>query len=433
MLLTNALVATFAPRRLRRIDLRIEEGSIVATGKSLRPRKGEEIVDLDGKIMTPGLVNAHTHLYSSLSRGMPGPSKSPRNFVDILGKIWWKLDTALDEEAIHYSALVGCIDAIQHGTTTLIDHHASPNFISGSLDILKEAMCCTGVRGILCYETTDRGGNKKRDLGLEENERFVTENANNPHVRGTIGAHASFTLNDDTLRSLGDLAHMYDCGVHIHVAEDKADVRDALNGRGADIIARLKKSGIAGHKSIFAHGVHLTKHHLDVVEATGTWMVHNPRSNMNNAVGYAPLRWFGEHAAMGTDGFAPNMFEEARVAFLRNQESSSKVSGTRILDLMNNGQAIVSQFFGRKFGTLAAGSPADIVVLDYDAPTPLTEANLAGHVLFGVQSGCVRHVMIDGEWRMWNRELVGIDVAKVMREAGVVAKKLWKRMRKGAR
>jgi putative selenium metabolism protein SsnA len=433
MLLTNGITISLSPARIRRMDLRVEEGSIVATGKSLRPRKGEEIVDLTGTIIMPGMVNAHTHLYSSLSRGMPGPAKAPRNFSEILGQIWWKLDTALDEEAVHYSALVGSLEALQCGTTTLVDHHASPNAIDGSLDIIKKAMCSVGMRGILCYETTDRGGSVRRDRGLEENERFVTENANNLRFRGAMGAHASFTLNDDTLRILGDLAGMYDCGVHIHVAEDKADVRDAVNVRQSDIITRLKKFGIAGHKSIFAHGIHLSKHQLAVVASSGTWMVHNPRSNMNNGVGYAPLAWFGEQSAIGTDGFASDMFEEGRVAFLRNQESSSRVQALRILAMLNNGQQLVSQFFGRKFGSLQAGSPADIIVLEYASPTPMTEANLVGHALFGLNSGAVRHAMVEGEWRMWNREFVGIDSDKVMTEARIVATKLWKRMRKASR
>jgi len=430
MLLRNGTLLVLSPGRTDRVDLRIEDGTVIASAKNLRSQKGEEMIDLTGKYIMPGMVNAHTHLYSVLARGMAGPKQLPKNFLEILGKIWWKLDEALDDEAIYYSALVGSIEALKYGTTMLIDHHASPNHIKGALDTIKKAMAVAGLRGILCYETTDRGGRKRRDAGLGENERFVTENTNNSHFRGSIGAHASFTLNDDTLQALGDLSGMYDCGVHVHVAEDKADVDDALRNRHVDIIKRFQRFGILSHKSILAHGVHLLKNQLAAIDKSGAWLVHNARSNMNNAVGYAPLRWFGERSALGTDGFPADMFEECKLGFFRNQESEHKVEFTRLPQMLQAGQKLVSSFFGREFGTIKVGAPADLIVLDYKPPTPLTSKNLPGHFLFGMNSGMVVHTMVDGEWRMWNGELVGIDEEKIMNEAAGVAKKLWKRMSK---
>jgi putative selenium metabolism protein SsnA len=360
---------------------------------------------------------------------MPSPKSTPRNFIEILQKIWWKLDEALDEESIYYSALVGAIEAVKFGTTTLIDHHASPNHIRGSLDLIKNGLSKVGLRGVLCYETTDRGGMKKRDLGLEENERFVTENANNPHFRGTIGGHASFTLSNDSLRKLGELASMYDCGVHIHVAEDKTDVLDSVENYNTDIMNRLTELGVLRKKSIFAHGVHLNQKQFARVEKTGAWMVHNPRSNMNNAVGYAPLNWYREHSALGTDGFPADMFDEAKFGYIRNADSDHRTEFSRLPVMLNNGQKLISQFFGRSFGTLAKNSPADLVVLDYKLPTPMTSQNIYGHFLFGINSTMVQHVMIDGNWIVWNRQLMGIDEDAVMEKARKVAAKLWKRMK----
>jgi putative selenium metabolism protein SsnA len=428
MLLTNGTLLSFTPSRVDRTDLRVQNGEIIASAKHLRPQKGEETIDLAGKYIMSGMVNAHTHLYSALARGMAGPPHPPTHFLEILRKVWWKLDTALDDEAIYYCALVGSIEALRYGTTTLIDHHASPNSIRNSLDTIKKAMSVVGLRGILCYETTDRGDKKRRDAGLEENERFVTENTNNSHFRGAIGAHASFTLNDDTLQALGDLARMYDCGVHLHVAEDKADIEDAARRRRIDIVKRLQKFGILTHKSILAHGVHLSKRQLAAAEETGAWVIHNPRSNMNNAVGYAPLNWFGAHSALGTDGFPSDMFEESKLGFFRNQESEHRVEFDRLPGMLQAGQTLVSSFFGREFGALKVGAPADLIVLDYNPPTPLTSRNLLGHFLFGMNSGMVVHTMVDGEWRMWNGELVGVDEQKIMNEAAVVTTKLWKRM-----
>jgi cytosine/adenosine deaminase-related metal-dependent hydrolase len=295
--------------------------------------------------------------------------------------------------------------------------------------LIKAGISKIGLRGILCYETTDRGGMKKRDQGLEENERFVIENANNPHFRGTIGGHASFTLCNDSLRKIGELSAMYDCGVHIHVAEDKADVLDSIENYNTDIISRFAELGVLRKKSIFAHGVHLSQKQFAKIEKAGAWMVHNPRSNMNNAVGYAPLKWFGEHSALGTDGFPADMFHEAKVGYFRNAESDHRTEFSRIPVMLNNGQHLVSQFFGRSFGTLAKNSPADIVVLDYKYPTTIVHQNILDHFLFGMNAAMIQHVMIDGTWIVWNRQLMGIDEDAVMEKARKVATKFWKRMR----
>jgi putative selenium metabolism protein SsnA len=429
-LLKNTKVIALDSPKVEEADIRIVDGVITERAKNLRLKKGEEMIDLSGRYLMPGMVNSHTHLYSALSRGMPSPKSAPQNFIEILQKIWWKLDEALDEESIYYSGLAGAIEAVKFGTTTLVDHHASPNAIRGSLDLLKEAIAKVGLRGVLCYETSDRGGMKKRDLGLEENERFVMENANNPHFRGTIGAHASFTLCNDSLRKLGELATIYDCGVHIHVAEDKADVLDALENYNTDIVSRLNEMGVLRKKSIFAHGVHLSKKQFAQVEQAGAWMVHNPRSNMNNAVGYAPLDWYGSHSALGTDGFPADMFEESKYGYFRNAESDHRAEFSRIPTILNNGQKLIAEFFGKTFGTLSTNSPADLIVLEYNSPTPFNSQNLLGHLLFGMNSTMVQHVMVDGNWIVWNKQLIGIDEEAIMMKAQKVAAKLWKKMSK---
>ncbi len=428
LLLKNAKSATLNPPSIAECDIRIVDGEVGNVAPNLKPVRGEEAVDLSGKIVTPGFVNSHTHLYSALSRGMPGPSDAPRNFVEILGKIWWKLDEALDEESIYYSALVGAIESVKFGTTTLVDHHASPNHIHNSLDLIKDGMSRVGMRGILCYETTDRGGMKRRDLGLEENERFLTENTNNSHFRGTIGAHASLTLVDDSLKKLGELAETYDGGVHIHVAEDRADVLDSQKRYRLGLVERLNKFGILHKKTILAHGVHLSETQLSKVSRSGAWMVHNPRSNMNNRVGYASLKEFGQRAALGTDGFPADMFEEAKFGYFRNVDSESRTEFSRLTSMLQNGQKLISEFFGRSFGTIAKGSPADLVVLDYNPPTPIHTRNLHGHFLFGMNAANVQHVMIDGNWIVWERQVLGIDEQAVTEKSKKVAAKLWKRM-----
>ncbi|MDP2209895.1 MAG: putative aminohydrolase SsnA [Bacteroidota bacterium] len=429
-LLKNSTILNLFPSEFKQFDVRISDEKIIETGKSLKQKSGEEIIDCSGKFIMPGLVNSHTHLYSALARGMSGPKKPPSNFLEILQKIWWKLDEALDEESVYYSGLVGAIEAIKYGTTTLIDHHASPNYISGSLGTLKNAMEEVGLRGILCYETTDRGGIQKRDEGLDENESFIIANQKNPFFRGMVGAHASFTLSEDSLKKLGELVQKYDNGIHIHVAEDKADVSDCLENYQKGLVDRLKDNGLLNSKSIYAHGVHLTRDEIKKIKKAKTWLIHNPRSNMNNRVGYAPLSLFGERTALGTDGFPADMFEEAKIGFFRNQESSHQTRFTRIAESLQTGNTIISEIFVEKFGVISKGNQADLVILDYKSPTPLSKENLLGHFIFGMNSSIVESVMVGGKWILWNKQVLGIDEEAVMVEAQKVAKRLWKRMAK---
>ncbi len=427
MLLKNTTCVTLQPLSILKTDLRIDRGLISEVGKNLSLKNGEEVVDLKGKIVIPGLVNAHTHLYSSLSRGMPMPKTPPKNFVEILKKIWWKLDRALDEETIYYSALVGAIEAVQNGTTTIIDHHASPNAINGSLNIIKEALQKVGMRGVLCYEVTDRGGKKQRDEGLYENDQFIRENKNNPFFRGLVGAHASFTLNNESLELCGDLASAHNTGVHIHVAEDGCDVEDSKKKYKKNIVQRLVEKNILRETTILAHCIHLSEKEFEILAKTKVYFAHNPRSNMNNKVGYAPIHQFKNRGMIGTDGFPSDMIEEAKIAFFKRQDSQlkQKVDFSR---LISGGQQYVSEMFGSQFGTLAKNSVADLVVSDYVAPTPMTKENILGHYLFGMRSANVESVMIGGKWVMENRKVIGIDVERIYSEADKKSKKMWIKM-----
>ena len=431
MFIKNARTFTLAPPRIKKTNLRIEGQKIAAEGPALRPMKGEGLVDLQGALVLPGLVNAHTHLYSTLSRGMPAPAKAPANFTEILEKIWWKLDVALDEETIYYSALSGAIEALKCGTTTLLDHHASPTSIDGSLNVIKNALQQVGMRGVLCYEVTDRGGKKRRDQGLAENERFIKANRSDEHFRGLVGAHASFTLSDESLRLCGCLAAKDSTGVHIHVAEDLCDVKDAETKHASTIINRLARNEILTNKSILAHCVHLTPNEFKTSQANDAWLVHNPRSNMNNRVGYAPVHHFGERSALGTDGFPADMLEEARVAFLKKRDSNVP-DDLDFMNLIAGGHGLISEIFGKRFGALDKGAMADLVVMNYWEPTPLQRDNLLDHYLFGLRSSQVESVMVGGRWVMKNRKILGINEDEVFARSRQLAKKLWRRMERSA-
>lgn len=426
-LLRNTTGFTLFPGSIETIDLRISDGFIRERGKNLSPLPEETVFDLKGKIVLPGLVNAHTHLYSALARGMPMPKTPPKNFLEVLKKIWWKLDRALDEETIYYSALVGAIEAVQCGTTTMIDHHASPNAIKGSLDIIKEAMTKAGLRGVLCYEVTDRGGKKQRDEGIAENENFIRANANNSFFRGLVGAHASFTLSDESLLLCAELASAYDTGVHIHVAEDLCDVDDAKKKYRCSIVERLSRMNIITKKAILAHCIHLSEKDYSRLNRSQAWLAHNPRSNMNNKVGVAPIHKFKNRGMIGTDGFPSDMIEEAKIAFFKRQDSQQK-QNIDFSKLISGGQRCVSEIFGSPFGTLAKDSVADLVVSDYTAPTPMSEGNILGHYLFGMRSANVESVMVGGEWVMKDHSIPGIDLESIYSVAAKKSKKMWIKM-----
>jgi putative selenium metabolism protein SsnA len=416
------------PLQVAEADILVRDGRIVQVGPDLVVPEDAEAVHLNGKLVMPGLVCAHTHLYSALARGMPGPAEPPQNFVQVLERIWWRLDRALDEESLYLSALVGAIEAVKVGTTCLIDHNASPGFIRGSLPTIARALDEVGLRGVLCYEVTDRGGVQERDEGIEESRAFLASLEPERLVRGLVGAHASFTLSDETLRRCADVVAQFQNGLHIHVAEDAYDVRQAQESYGRTVIERLAQFGLLSEKTILAHGVHLTPEELAVIEQAGSWLVHNPRSNLNNSVGRAPVERFGDRVALGTDGIGADMFEESKFAFFRARETVRGAMAETYLRMLSNGNRIVSGLFGAPVGKIEPGAVADLVVLDYRPPTPLTAENLAWHWMFGMASWQVECVMVGGRFVSRDRKLLTVDPDAIYQEARASAARLWARM-----
>ena len=256
-------------------------------------------------------VNAHTHLYSGLVPfAMPAPAATPQNFVQILERVWWRLDRALDAQALRAAAEWYVADALRLGTAGLIDHHESPNFIDGSLDVLADACQAAGLPAVLCYGATERnGGREEARRGLAECRRFITSNTR-PLVRGVVGLHASFTVSDETVRDAAALCRELGTVLHVHVAEDRADVDDAQRLGFAGPLERLEQLGALVPGSILAHGVHLSEAQVRRADALGCWLVQNPRSNRGNGVGYPAALRASQHVALGTDGYASDLAAE---------------------------------------------------------------------------------------------------------------------------
>ncbi|HST22112.1 MAG TPA: putative aminohydrolase SsnA [Blastocatellia bacterium] len=432
-LFKSATLVSLDPPTIERADLRIADGRIVERATQIEPRHDEEIIDASGKLILPGMVCAHTHLYSALARGMPAPPRSPQNFTEILELVWWRLDRALDEETIYWSAMAGAMDAARAGTTCLFDHHASPSSIRGSLGIVREALEKVGLRGVLCYEVTDRGGREERDQGVDESRAFIESVAKSAEqkdflFRAMVGAHASFTLSDDSLRQLAGVMRETGAGLHIHVAEDACDMTDARERYGVGVVERLANFDALNSQTILAHGIHLSDRDIEIARDRNAWFAHNPRSNMNNRVGYAPVSKFGERVLLGTDGIGADMFDEARFAFFKGQDGRSGFGADEWLRVLANNQRKASEAFGIEMSTLGVGAAADLVMLDYKSPTPLTDENLAWHFAFGISSTAVESVMVAGRFIIKDKRSA-IDEGSLYEQAQRASRKLWDKLR----
>lgn len=396
----------------------------------------EERFSAGGMYVLPGNICAHTHFYGAYARGMAIPGDPPRNFPEILSRLWWNLDKALDRDAVRASALVCLVDAIRHGTTTLFDHHASPNAIEGSLDWIAQAVEQAGLSAVLCYEVTDRDGLDKAEAGIAENVRFIRAWQDHPRIRGTFGLHASLSLSGQTLCAARQAHPEGDAGgFHIHVAEHEADEEDSLARYGKRVVQRLHEHGILGRRSITAHCVHTDAAERTLLKETGTWITHQPRSNMNNAVGAMPLDEMmaeGQKLCLGNDGFSNVMYEDWKAAYFLHKVVSRdprRANGAWIAEMaLANNAALAEQFFpGQSIGKLIPGARADIIFVDYHPFTPLTAGNLPWHIIFGFEASMITTTIAGGRVLMRDRQLLTLDEKAVAEEALALAPAVWER------
>lgn len=438
MLITHGTLITWQEPNQVLADhaLYIEGDTIRAVGTSaeLEARYPQaERLDARGQLVMPGNICAHTHFYGAYARGMAIPGPAPEDFPQILRRLWWPLDKALDPDSVRASALVCLVDAIKHGTTTLIDHHASPNCIEGSLDLIAEAVDAAGLRAVLCYEVTDRDGEEKMRAGIAENVRFLRDNRR-PRVAGTFGLHASLTLSDAALRACAD-ARPPGVGFHIHVAEHEADEQDSLNKSGRRVVQRLYEYGIWGKQTIAAHCVHIDEAERQILQDTGTWITHQPRSNMNNAVGamaFDEMMAQGMRVCIGNDGFSNAMWAEWKTAYLLHKvahRDPRRANGADIVRaaVYHNARLAERFFPGQRLGVLAEGAQADIIFVDYHPYTPLHMGNLPWHILFGFEPSMVTMTMVAGRVLMRDRQVLTMNEAEVAQQALALAPAVWER------
>jgi cytosine/adenosine deaminase-related metal-dependent hydrolase len=411
--------ATFVDReslRMRRAHLEVAPGPAGRVRFVPRVPRGAQVLDCSGRLVTRSFVIAHHHLYSALACGMPPPARAPRNFPDMLGLVWWKLDRALDADMVRACARAGGIAAAKAGATFIIDHHSSPNAVTGSLDIISSALDEIGLSHLLCVELSDRDGKAKREAGLIETDRYLRRR------QGLVGLHASFTVGDELLEKAVTLAAERRTGVHIHVAEAVDDEVDCRRKHGVRVVERLARAGaLKSPRTLLAHGLHIDAKERALFRSSRAWVVQNEESNQNNAVGGFDAKGLGDRILLGTDGMHGDMLASTRAAYLASQARGGLTPLAAYRRLRRAHDYLSENGF-------AGDGENNLVVLDYAPPTPVTTANMAGHFLYGLNSSHVRSVVSGGRLIVRDRRMTLVDEGEIMEDARKQAERLWRRL-----
>ena len=420
---------------LEGVDIVIKDDKIAEVGPNAgKDVKADKVIDGKNRTVMIGNVCGHHHYYSGLSRGMLISAGPQTDFIQVLKEWWWRLDRGLQEESCYYSSLICSIEAIEAGTTSVIDHHASPSYIEGSLSTIAKGLKETGLRGLTCYEVTDRNrGMAEVEEGVAENVRFAKECDEDKKKNGTaalceamIGGHAPFTIPDEGLKLMSKACKQTKRGMHLHIAEDKYDVVHSHHHYNKDIVKRLESFDLLSSNTLLVHGLHLSDEEADIINAHKCFFAHNPRSNMNNHVGYCRVLPKIDNLILGTDGCGGNMFEEIKIGFFKHKDNGGPWWPSDYLRALTRANKLLEMYYGRKFGRVEKGYVADLVIYNYQNPTPLVKENAASHFVWGMSSNAVESVIINGSVRMENHVLVGIDKEKIFAKAAKVSAKLWK-------
>lgn len=414
----------------------IEDDRIVEVGPTSKLKSKYEsaaFIDAHNGLIMPGLINTHNHIYSAFARGAVLGGPTPKNFSDILTHTWWKLDKLLTLKDTKYSAYWTYLDCIKNGVTTVFDHHASYGAITDSLFTISDVARELGLRTCLCYEVSDREGEAHMRLAVQENVDFIKAAKHTDDQKGMMGLHASFTLSDETLDYCQSQLPS-GTGYHIHVAEGMDDVYDSLKKYGKRVLHRLYDQNILGNQTIAGHCIHIGPDEMDLLKQTDTMVVHNPESNMGNAVGAPPvLELFKRQILMGlgTDGYTNDLFESLKVANLlqKHHTCNPSVAWDEIPTMLFSGNAqMATRIFNKPIGILKKGAVADLIIADYIPQTPLTKTNYKSHLLFGLNGRCVTTTIAKGQILMKDRQILVADEAELMSRSRQLAQNLWNRI-----
>ncbi len=418
ILLKNATYINWKTLEFKNTNILVEEG---LNGKiqfidNAENTKANTIIDCKGKFVTKSFAVGHHHVYSALARGMGAPKKNPENFHEILEYIWWTLDKSLDKDMIEASALYTAMACAKTGSTFVIDHHASPNYINGSLDIIAQAFDKVGVNHLLCYEISDRDGIEKAEQGLEETENYLKNH------QGLVGLHASFTVNNEIMRRSVDLMNKLNSGIHIHVAEDLYDQRHCHDNYDQRVVERLKDFGVLNSsKTILGHCLHINDHEREIIYDSKAFVVQNMESNLNNKVGYFNAKGLGDRIMLGTDGMHSDMLQSAKAAFFVGQGFDS-IGFDSAYERFRKVHDYI------QMNNFEGDNQNNLVILDYDSPTVINQDNFLGHFIFGINSNHVNDVISNGKLIVKDRKIKNVNESDILEFSREQSVRLWKKM-----
>jgi len=442
LLIKNGIIVTMDHNRriFDRHSLAIEQGRVVEIGKTEDLEKQHPdvtSVDATGQIVMPGLVCSHSHLYGMLLRGASMTVTPPSDFTQILQRIWWPVDEALNYEDAYASALIAAVEFAKSGVTMFADTFSGPNSISGVLDKISEAVESVGIRGFVAFEATERHSRDEGFTGVKENVRFAEMMSVKPDskTRPLFSIHASFTVSDELIREVKKSAERFHSPITIHASEGLGDLHHNLENYGKRTIERLSDVGLLGPNVVLAHCVHLNSKEIDLIAETKTGVAHNPMSNMLNAVGVSPVQQMLAHkvtVGLGNDGYIFDMFENMRAAFLLHRVNSRDPNAIDPYSVLEMATINGAKLYGmeKDVGSIEIGKKADIILIRPNIlPTPLTIETVVGHLINTVDGDDIEHVFVEGKQIVRNKRLLSFDEQKAQQISQKAAANLWTRMK----
>jgi 5-methylthioadenosine/S-adenosylhomocysteine deaminase len=436
-LIQNAVIITMDPQRrvLTNTDLLIEDSIIASIGKGLK-EKADRVIDGTGRMVLPGFICGHTHLYGIMLRGAPMDIKPTTDFLQILDRIWWKVDSAFVNEDAYASALASCYEFVKSGTTCFADTYSGPGSVEGVLDEIAKGVTEIGIRGILAFEATERNSKEEGERGLKENVRFLKKLQKTPHdlLYGMYSLHASFTLSDELIKKTREQADQLPAPLTIHTSEGLIDVYHNIERYDKRTVERLFDLGILGSDVVLAHCVHVNHDELELIRGSGATVAHNPMSNMNNAVGVSPVKEMyelGIPVCLGNDGFIFDAIENIRTAYLIHKVHHLDTRVTTPQQVIEMATINGAQIYGlaNKLGSIETGKQADLVMLHPNPRvTPILPGGVYGYIVYGCTAHDVEHVFVNGNQVVEDHQVISIKQEAVEKVLDRVVPALWKKL-----
>jgi len=416
-ILGNAIITDGFSFLIQNGALEINNGKIINIGKTHDIQDPTiEFIDLEGRLVLPGLLNPHHHLYSALATGL-SPVGATDNFKKILQNLWWHLDQKLDQESIYYSAIYGLMDSVKYGVTTVFDHHASMRYVSSSLQSIEKAFQKVGLKGLLCFEISDRMGQDQVKKQLQENIKFYKEHRSEQLIKGVLGLHANFTLSQDTINLIAKNKPA-ELPIHIHCGEAQTDLHYCQEEGYQGPVDRLYENDLLDENSLLAHCIHLSKRDYELIEEFEPVVISNPESNANNNVGQMDLTRIKKYI-LGTDGMTGNILGTMRTHFLQRHGNLERPLET----LFQYPGQVIEKFF-QEAGSLKKNKAADLAITDYKPVTGIELNNLFYHLIFGVEGQKMYMTIANGKILYKNGRFMNIKQEKIYNRVRQAARKL---------